>query len=599
MSRPRNAQEFIHWLEVGAGAHWLRLAAVLAVTLALSLRVAWTQFRGPASESTLIQADTGRQLSLGRGFTTKVNLPQTVAVFAAHQVGFEAERPYPELHHAPLYSLVIAGALRVVPKNLREHWFATAPVPPDGFAPDYVLLTVNLILLWLAAGLTFELARRLFEVRAGVLAAGAVLVSSPIWQAAVAVNGTPLLMVLALAVFLIWHRMEEVAGRAMNDRRLVLWAVALGLMCGLLFLAEYSAGAMVGVALAYAATRFRGAVRGWLIAGVAGGFLLVAAPWMVRNIALTGHPVALARHNVALKFGDPTAEPATMRATLSAAAPDLDLKKIGNKTLTSLQENLTSRMWSGGAMWFSAFFVAGWLYAFRIQPVNRLRWIFTASFGVLLVAQGTFNSGETERLVAVWLAPLMIVFGSGFFLVLLGSNAWLASWPRATLTVLLCIQALPLLHSVMEPRRLHFQYPPYFPSLFQGMSQELRRRDAAGRFGLMADVPAGVAWYGQERAWALPPRLRDFYAITLQQPIGELLLTPRTLDRPFFSELNAQPILPGTLSVVPNRFGEWGAIYAGLLTGALPREFPLAAPQKLAENLYVLLNPALPPVRGK
>jgi hypothetical protein len=115
----------------------------------------------------------------------------------------------------------------------------------------------------------------------------------------------------------------------------------------------------------------------------------------------------------------------------------------------------------------------------------------------------------------------------------------------------------------------------------------------------MADVPAGVAWYGQSRAWLQPPTMHDFYAITVEQPIGELLLTPRTLDRPFFSELNARPMLPGTLTAMPNRFGEWGQIYAGLLTGELPREFPLGAPQKLAENLFVLLNPALPPPRGK
>jgi hypothetical protein len=99
--------------------------------------------------------------------------------------------------------------------------------------------------------------------------------------------------------------------------------------------------------------------------------------------------------------------------------------------------------------------------------------------------------------------------------------------------------------------------------------------------------------------WAQPPRLHDFYAITLEQPLGELLLTPRTLDRPFFSELNAKPLLPGSLTTLASRFGEWGEVYAGLLTGALPREFPLAAPQKLAENLYVLLNPTLPPPRGK
>jgi hypothetical protein len=131
------------------------------------------------------------------------------------------------------------------------------------------------------------------------------------------------------------------------------------------------------------------------------------------------------------------------------------------------------------------------------------------------------------------------------------------------------------------------------------MKRELVERGVADRYGLMADVPAGVAWYGRARVWAQPPRLRDFYAITLEQPIGELLLTPRTLDRPFFSELNATPLRPESLSAVSNRFGEWGEIYAGLLTGRLPAEFPLQQPTKLMENLYVLINPAMPPPRGK
>jgi hypothetical protein len=164
---------------------------------------------------------------------------------------------------------------------------------------------------------------------------------------------------------------------------------------------------------------------------------------------------------------------------------------------------------------------------------------------------------------------------------------------------LVVLQAVPLIHDALEPRRFHFQYPPYFPGLFLGIRQELERRESIGRFGIMADVPAGAAWYGGTRAWLQPQTMRDFHAITVEQPIGELLLTPRTLDRPFFSELNARPMLPGSLGAMPNRFGEWGQVYAGLLTGELPRQFPLGAPQKLAENLFVLLNPALPPPRGK
>lgn len=597
MSRPKSAQEFIHWLEVGEGARWIRLASLLAGTLALSLIVAWKQFHGPTSEATLAQADTGRQLARGAGFTTSVNYPQTVAFQQARGVKFNPATPNPELHQAPLYSLVIAGALRVLPAAKREALFASAPEPPNGFAADYFLLGLNLILLWLAAWLTYDLGRRLFEARVGFLAAIALLVSVSIWQQTVVVNGTPLLMVLVLAAFSAWHRVELTAEA--GGGKFFAWLAALGAACGLMFLTEYSAGALVLVALGYAAWRFEGGARWTALALVAAGFLVVSGPWIARNLALTGHPVALAGQNAALKFGDPTAEPATIRATLSAEWPRLDLNKLGNKALTSLQENLKSRLWSGGAMWLAAFFVAGMLYTFRSETANRLRWVFTAALAVLLLSQAALNSGESERLAAVWLAPLMMIFGAGFFFVLLGSHATLAQWPRALMWTLLGLQALPLAHDALEPRRLHFQYPPYFPALFQGMKQELSRRDALGRYGLMADVPAGVAWYGGVRVWAQPPRLHDFYAITLEQPLGELLLTPRTLDRPFFSELNAKPMLPGTLGTMTNRFGEWGEVYAGLLTGTLPREFPLMSPTKLAENLYVLVNPTLPVPRGK
>lgn len=599
MPRPRNAQELIHWLEVGEGARWIRLAAVLIGTLVLSLLVAWKQFHGPVTEATLLQADVGRQLARGEGFSTLVNFPQTAAFLQARGVRFDPQRPYPELHQAPLYPLVIAGALRLLPASQREALFASPPVPPNGFAADYFLLAINLVLLWLAAWLTYDLGRRLFDPRAGWLAAMALLLSMPVWQQMVAVNGTPLLMVLALGVFRLWHGVDAAVDRG-NDGRLPavgLWA--LGAACGLLFMAEYSAGTLALVALVYAGVRFRDRARLTALALVAFGFLLVASPWIGRNLALTGSPVGLAAQNLALKFGDPTAEPALVRATLSPDHPRLDLKKLGNKTLTSLQENLRSRLWSGGAMWLTAFFAAGWLYAFRAAGVNRLRWIFTAALAVLLVAQAALNSGESDRLVVVWLAPLVLIFGAGFFFVLLGSNAVLSQWPRAVAAALLIVQALPLVHDALEPRRLHFQYPPYFPTLFQGMRSELERRGQLDRFGLMADVPAGAAWYGRTRVWAQPPRLRDFYAITLEQPIAELLLTPRTLDRPFFSELNARPLLPGTLGGISGRFGEWGEIYAGLLTGSIPREFPLGSPQKLAENLYVLLNPLLPPPRGK
>jgi hypothetical protein len=201
MNRSRTIQEWIHWLEAGAGAQRVRLAAVLLCTLALSLLIAWKQFQGPGTEATLRQADLGRQIARGAGFTTLVNYPQVHAVLEPSGHGFDDSRPLPELYEAPLYPLLIAAGLRVFPESLREKLFAQAPQPPDGFAADYFLLGLNLLLFWLAAWQTYDLGRRLFEPRVGWLAAFGLLLSVPIWQQVVAVNGLPLMMVLVLAMF--------------------------------------------------------------------------------------------------------------------------------------------------------------------------------------------------------------------------------------------------------------------------------------------------------------------------------------------------------------------------------------------------------------
>jgi hypothetical protein len=597
-SRPRTTQELIHWLEIGGGARWVRLGALIVCGLMLSGLIAWRQFHGAASEATLAQADMARQLASGKGFTTQVNYPQAVAFFRGQGVYFDATRPYPDVYQSPLYAAVIAApmaVLRVVWRPGYEALFAQPPPPPYGFAADYFLLALNLVLFWWALWLTFSLARRLFGAPAGWLASLALFVSVPAWQQVVAVNGTVLMMVLVLGAFDAWWRVESAQDARAATRPLL----ALGALCGALFLGEYSAGILVLVALVGAYRRFAPSGAWRAVGIVLLGFGLVAGPWVARNMVVTGLPVGLAVQNVALKAGDTTAEPATVRATLSAVLPSIDINKLANKALSFVQDCLRSRIWSGGAMWLTAFFAAGWLYAFKSQPVNRLRWLFSVSLLALIGSQAVFNSGDSERQVCVWAAPLIIVFGAGFFFVLLSSHPVLSSWPRACAVSLLLLQSLPLMHDALDPRWLHFQYPPYFPQLFQGMSRQLSASDRDDRFGLMADVPAGLAWYGRTRAWAQPATLHDFYAVQIEQPTGELLLTSRTLDRPFFSDLNARTKSQAFLTPNVPRIGAWGEVYGGLLTGSLPREFPLSSPQKLAENLYVLVNPALPSAHGK
>lgn len=588
----KSTQEFIHWLEQGAGARVLRGVALAVGAVLLTAVFSWKQFHGVPNEWTLQQAELGRQIAQGQGFTTRVNYPQTYAVMKARGVPLSETRLYPELAHAPLYPLVLAAAFKIAPVSIWSH----VPEPPNGWAPDYVVLAVNLALFWLGMALVWRLARQLFDAPVAWLATLGAAVSVTLWQQTVVVSGMPLMMVLALAIFLVLAVGEDRWAETPAWSGALAWRMAaLGGGAALLFLTEYSAGLVALPLVAYLAWRLRGAAR-WPALGVfVATFLLLVAPWLVRNVAVVGHPLGLAWQNLALKADDNTALPSAARTTATVEYIGLDLKKLGNKGLTGMERNLKERIWSGGGLLFTAFFVAGLAYQFRHAPANRVRWCFAATLLVLLAGQPFFSAGESPRLPAYYLAPLLIVFGAGFFSVLVGSQGALAPRWRWVAAGLLALQALPLVRDCLEPRKIHFYYPPYYPNLFIEL-----KRDAQSRFmpgvAIAADVPAGTAWYGQQRVWAKPERLRDFYEITVQQPIGALLLTPATLDRPFFTELAARrEDAIRTLSDT----GGWGPVYAGLVTRRMPANFPLSGPpQRLTENMVLLIDPSAIRLRG-
>jgi 4-amino-4-deoxy-L-arabinose transferase-like glycosyltransferase len=577
----KSGQELIHWLEQGRGAVWLRRSAAVVAALLLTTIYSWKQFHGIPTEFVMQQAVLGRQLAQGKGFTTPVNYPQTYAVMKQHGMPFDEKQDYPELYHAPLYALTLAAVFKLLPDSIWAH----KPVPPDGWVPDYVVLVVNVALFWVAIWLVWRLARKLFDERAAWLAVLATVLSVTLWQQTVALTGLPLFMVLLLALFNGLVGLEEQASHPGRPR---LWRTAgLGAFCALLFLTEYSGGLVALVLGGYLALRVSGPAR-WPVFGVfAGTLVLLIAPWLARNTIVSGHPLGLAWQNLALKAGDPTAEPAAQRNLATTEPPGLDLHKLGNKGLTGMELNLRERIWSGGGLLLTAFFVAGLVYQFRHGPVNRVRWCFGAVLLVLLAGQPYFNSGESPRLPAYYLAPLIIVFGAGFFFVLVDSQTKLILHWKWVVAALLLLQGLPLSRDLLEPRKIHFYYPPYYPNLFMELKRDMDRRFLPGT-GVSTDVPAGTAWYGQTRVWAKPERLRDFSQIIVEQNIGALLLTPVTLDRPFFTELAARN--EDTISL--NDTGGWGGVYTGLVTRRMPATFPLnLPPQKLTENMVLLVNP--------
>lgn len=570
-------------MEVGAGARWIRRAAFFLVVVLVSWLAGYKQFRGLTSENVLAQAVVGRQVASGEGLTTSVRLPQTFEVLTAEGRPPDLSRPWPELHQPPLYPLTIGAALKILPAGMRDRLFHGQYLSLVGFRGDYFLLALNVILLWIASALTFVLGRRLHGEMAGLAAAVALLISAPVWQSVVAADGSALMMILILGVFYCLVRADETETRR---RRVWPWAMVVGALVGAMCLCDLAAGMLLLPLVVYVAFAYERGSRAKAQAALIVTFLAVMAPWCWRNIELTGNPFALSGQSLFLKAGDPTAEPETVRTTLSTQTPPLELAKLGNKLATRVQETLSNRLWSGGGMLFTALFVTGLLYRFRTAEANRARWLFVACFAVLVCAHGFIGSGEEERDPAVYAVPLMAIFGAGFFVILVASSERLSAHLGWATVALLLLQGAPLARELAEPARPHFTYPPYYPPFFAGMRSFTADR---GDLPWMCDAPAGAAWYSDQLVWARPSSLSAFRRLGAEQPVCALVLTSRTLKK--------EPLIRGPGLTPPP--GEWTSFYAGLGAGRLPGDFPLSQADKVADNLLVLLDPHIAPRRGK
>ncbi len=576
-------QEWVHWLEMGAGAALVRRIALGIGVLLFSIIIAYKQFHGPKTETTLAQAVVGHQLASGHGFTTRINYPQTYGLTLEKRERYDAAQPYAELHQPPLYSAVIGGVLAALPDAYAQKLWHTLPEPPDGFGPDYVLLVLNVALLWLAAWQTWRLGRLLFDDWVGLVAALGLLFSASIWTQTVAVNGAPLTLVVGLALM---RSLVGALSPAEKTRRLALACVATGIFSGLLFMSDYAA--WVALPLILIVVALRGRATGGLalrVLAVAAGFALVAGPWLWRNQDVSGRWLAFADDNVALKKGDPQADPETLRTTVAALAPSIDLDKLGNKGLTALRDAFTTEIWSGGALVFAAFALAGLLYRFRSDDTERMRWVMLGLIATLLAGQAFFDSGEAERKVLTYTAPWLIILGAGFLSVLIQSHDFWAAHAKLVAVLVLALQALPLAHDMLEPRRIHFQYPPYYPALFYSLGNEMQNQVVPSEW--MADTPAGAAWYSGRRVWARPATLQDFYRIGSEVPVQALALTSETFDQPILAQLAA---LRGA---DVGRASSWTQVYAGLYSLQFPPAFPLQQPHRIADNLWVLLSPTV------
>ena len=97
-------QELIHSLEVGAGARYLRVVALLLIVTTLAVVYNLREFQNMRGADAMDAAQLARNLAEGRGFTTRYVRPLSMGVLMRHRADRDPQirGEHPDLVNAPL-----------------------------------------------------------------------------------------------------------------------------------------------------------------------------------------------------------------------------------------------------------------------------------------------------------------------------------------------------------------------------------------------------------------------------------------------------------------------------------------------------------------
>ena len=220
-------QNLIHKLEVGAGRRILRIATLTVLVMGLVVLYNLRAYRNFSAPEAMDMAQLARNIADGKGYTTLFLRPlslylvqqnnearQVVAPVPAGTDFAQVQAPHPDLANPPVYPMVLAALMKVLPFHFgvemkKPFWSG------DGrflrYQPDFLIAVFNEILLLVVMGLTFLLARKLFDPAAAWLSALLVLGSALLWRFSVSGLSTLLLMVIFLGLTWCMLKIEELA----------------------------------------------------------------------------------------------------------------------------------------------------------------------------------------------------------------------------------------------------------------------------------------------------------------------------------------------------------------------------------------------------
>jgi 4-amino-4-deoxy-L-arabinose transferase-like glycosyltransferase len=572
-------QDTIHKLEVAGGMRYLKIGLSVLVVLGAAALYNFRSYHNMATQEAMDAAQLARNIARGKGYTTDFIRPFSMYLLKKNNEHEMTDArlneltmvkgAHPDIANPPVYPVVLAGLMKVV------HFDFSMPLT-KGFwgsggiflraQPDFIISAFNQVLFLICVVLLFFLARRLFDPMTAWISAGVFFGTELFWR--FSVSGLSTILLLLIFLGLAWTLVlieEQCREPRWGVVRLVLLAIAAGLLTGLGCLTRYSFGWLIIPLIAFLLL-FGGARKAVLVPVAFVAFSMAVAPWIVRNYRVSDTPFGTAGYAVYQDSGlfpedllECSLEPELRRGRINA---------VTQKLLVNIRQILQEHAPRLAGTWLSAFFIVGLMAGFANPSASRLRYFVLLSLLVLVFVQAlgrTYLSSDSPEVnsenLLVLLAPLALVFAVSFFLLLLNQVYLPMRELRYVVIGLFCLAGcLPMLFTFLPPRHWPLAGPPYRPHTAHVIGEWIKEKELTA-----SDIPWAVAWYGQRQCLWLPRDRAEF---------EEINNFYRTISLVYLTERSSQ------------RFGSWGSIVIlETLNNRPPPDFPLQkVPPTRTEN---------------
>lgn len=507
-------QKYVHALEAGQFAPWIKRALALVAIAGLSLFYLLHEFRGLATSQAMDQAQIGRELLAGHGFATKLIRPRAVGQLREHNRDVVRNLAI-DSYNAPLPCVMNAIALLPVRAKLKMN--TADPV----YLGDKMIATMSILLFIGSLIVLFVTARRLFDKRIALLGCALMLVCDMMWQ--YSLSGLPQMLMLLLCnatVYAVARAFEE----QLNGRAIWRWVAAAGIGFGALALSHALTISIFLPALGFCAVRLR-----WRAAAVMlATFALIYVPWLIRTAVVSGNPGGVAIYSLFDGINhDEAGHMRRIALDLSGVGLGYFRAKLAGNLLAQCGALVRYFGWNLPALMF----FPSLLHRFRRMETSAARWLLLTMWGGAVFGIGLYGINEEQDVAANQLhllfLPLMSCYGVAFLLVLWNRRAPAFSAARRLfLAAILIVSGAPMLYAlVLSSHKPLVRWPPYVPPYIAMLNGWMQPDEIVA-----SDIPWAIAWYADRRALWLPESpaaMSEFSDYrTAGGPVNGLYLTP-------------------------------------------------------------------------